>query len=140
MSLEINRSDAEWLDLYLKETLDAQGMAYVEKRLRHEPELLEQLNAMRITQTDPAVHSVAMAWMAGRLTCASRAEWTQYFSGLLDANRSEYMKFHLEFIECPFCCANVADLQKRHTRAGKASEIASRSARAAGWSDHSEKH
>lgn len=133
MSVDRNLNDDQWLRLYLDESLDEEGMAFVEKRLRHDPDFLAKLDALKSQVVDPAVHGVAMAWLAGRLTCASRSEWTQHFSGLLPPDRSDYLNFHLEVIECPFCCANVADLKHRHKRTGTAEQIASRSARAAGW-------
>lgn len=125
--------DDEWLRLYLEEALDSAGMAAVEQRLRHEPPLARRLEEIRAEQVDPAMHGVAMAWVAGRLTCPTRAEWTQHFSGLMEKARSAYMEFHLETVQCPFCRANATDLRQRATRGERKTNLAERSARAAGW-------
>jgi len=127
-------NDDEILRLYLDESLDAEGMARIEKRLRQEPGLLERLDQIRTEQIDPAVHSVGMAWISGRLTCPARSEWTRHFSGVLEKSRSAYLQFHLEVVECPFCQANATDLRQRESRRkDSSSSIADRSARAAGW-------
>lgn len=127
-------NDDETLRLYLDEVLDAENMASVEKRLRQEPHLLERLDQIRTDQIDPAVHSVGMAWIAGRLTCPARSEWTQHFNGLLEKSRSAYLQFHLDVVECPFCHANATDLRQRQSRRNHStSSMADRSARAAGW-------
>lgn len=127
-------NDDEILRLYLDESLDAEGMARIEKRLRQEPGLLERLDQIRTEQIDPAVHSVGMAWISGRLTCPARSEWTQHFSGVLEQPRSAYLQFHLEVVQCPFCQANATDLRQRESRRKDSSpSIADRSAQAAGW-------
>lgn len=125
--------DEQWLGLYLEEALDPQRMAWIEKRLREEPALNQLLDRLRHEPSPSAVHSIGMAWVAGRLTCPSRTQWSKYLAGLLDTELSSYLKFHLEFIECPFCRANVSDLQKRDATTTDSSELADRSARAAGW-------
>jgi hypothetical protein len=125
--------DDEWLRLYLEDALDAAGMASIEQRLRHEPGLARRLEEIRSEQLDPALHGVAMAWVGGRLTCPTRAEWSQHLSGLLAKPRSAYLQFHLDVIECPFCRANITDLRQRPSRSGSKSNLADRSARAAGW-------
>lgn len=127
--------DEQWLGLYLEEALDPQRMAWIEKRLREEPPLVRLLERMRREPSPSAVHSIGMAWVAGRLTCPTRTQWSKYLAGLLEDELTNYLKFHLELIECPFCRANVSDLQKRDASAADAAaELADRSARAAGWS------
>jgi hypothetical protein len=126
--------DDQWLGLYLEEALDPQRMAWIENRLREEPLLNQRLDRLRRDPTPSTAHSIGMAWVAGRLTCPTRTQWTKHLNGLLDQALSDYLKFHLEVIECPFCQANVIDLQKRATITADAGELADRSARAAGWS------
>lgn len=125
--------DDELLRLYLEDALDPAGMASAEKRLRDEPALAQRLEEIRAGQVDPALHGVALAWVAGRLTCPSRSEWTRHFNGLTDKARSAYMQFHLNIVECPFCRANATDLRRRSAGEASKSSIAERSARAAGW-------
>ena len=133
MSDHFNHYDEDLIHGYLNENLNEEGMAGVEKRLREDPHfyalLIRIQNRIPNQQTE---HGVSTAWLAGRLTCASRTEWTQFFSGLVDKKRADYLKFHLDVIECPFCRANVADLQNRN-QGGAGSIIAKKSATAAGW-------
>lgn len=125
--------DDELLRLYLDDALDPAGMAFVEKRLRLEPGLAGRLEEIRAGQADPAAEGVALAWVAGRLTCPTRSEWTRHFNGLLEKARSAYMQFHLDVVECPFCRANATDLRRRPAGETSKSFMAERSARAAGW-------
>ncbi|MFM7130753.1 MAG: hypothetical protein ACKO0V_15490, partial [bacterium] len=106
-------ADDELLRQYLRESLVPEAMAAVENRLRSEPALRALLETVREESPDPMVHSVSMAWVGGRLTCPTRPEWARFFSGLVANDRAGYMKFHLEVIECPFCRANVQDMQER---------------------------
>jgi len=126
--------DEQWLGLYLEEALDPQRMAWIEKRLRKEPALNQILERMRRDPSPTAAHSIGMAWVAGRLTCPTRTQWSKYLAGLLDDDLTDYLRFHLETIECPFCSANVSDLRKRESGTSDVAELAERSARAAGWS------
>lgn len=126
--------DEQWLALYLDEALEPERMAWIEKRLREEPALNQKLERLRRDASPAAVHTVGMAWVAGRLTCPTRTQWTKYLSGLLEDDLSGYLRFHLEVIECPFCRANVSDLQQRESTPAGTSDLAEKSARAAGWS------
>lgn len=126
-------ADDELLRKYLRESLTPELMAAVENRLRSEPGLRVLLERVREETFDPMVHSVGMAWVGGRLTCPTRPEWARYFSGLLAKDQADYLAFHLEVIECPFCRANVQDMQERHERDDPSDRIARDSARAAGW-------
>ncbi len=130
--------DDQWLGLYLEEALDPQRMAWIERRLREEPLLNQRLERLRREPTPAASHSIGMAWVAGRLTCPSRTQWTKHLNGLLDQELSNYLRFHLEVVECPFCVANVTDLMKRDSSTPDAGKLADRSARAAGWSRNSD--
>jgi hypothetical protein len=128
-------ADAELLRAYLRESLDATGMARIEKRLRAEPALAEMLESIRASSPDAMVHSIGMAWVGGRLTCPSRDEWLQYLNRLLPSGEAEYLQFHLEVVSCPFCQANVSDLNDRNQMVDKSASIAEKSAKAAGWHD-----
>lgn len=128
-------ADDELLRDYLRESLPPEAMAAIENRLRGEPALRALLESVRQESHDPMVHSVSVAWVGGRLTCPTRPQWAQFFSGLVAKEQAGYMKFHLEVIECPFCRANVQDMQERHVRDDPSDRLARESAKAAGWND-----
>jgi RNA polymerase sigma factor (sigma-70 family) len=55
--------------------------------------------------------SVATIWRDRRLSCLKRSTLGAYLNGVLDGPWQGYTKFHLDVIGCPFCQANVADLE-----------------------------
>lgn len=52
-------------------------------------------------------------WETERLTCPKRTTLGGYLLNTLDAPWSAYVRFHLTTVACPFCAANVDDLQKQ---------------------------
>lgn len=101
------------LKQFLAETLPATEMARVEKALRDSAELRERLEHLRQDRTDPALHSLGAFWRRSRLTCVAREQLGSYLLDVLEPGLSEYIKFHLEIVECPFCRANLSDLKAK---------------------------
>jgi hypothetical protein len=110
--------DAETLRGYLAETLPAEEMARVEKALRDSAELRAQLEDVRQNRGDAGLHTLGAIWRRGRLSCPSRRIWGSYLLEALDPAQAEYLTFHLDVIACPFCQANLADLEGRVTPRG----------------------
>lgn len=52
-------------------------------------------------------------WETERLTCPKRTTLGGYLLNTLDAGWSAFVRFHLTTVNCPFCMANVEDLQKQ---------------------------
>ena len=52
-----------------------------------------------------------------RLTCPSREQLGSYVLQVLEPELQSYLDFHLRTIGCPFCQANLADLQSRQEEA-----------------------
>lgn len=52
-------------------------------------------------------------WETERLTCPKRTTLGGHLLNTLDAPWSAYVRFHLTTVNCPFCAANVEDLQKQ---------------------------
>jgi hypothetical protein len=110
--------DGETLRGYLAETLPAEEMARVEKALRDSAELRAQLEDVRQNRGDAGLHTLGAIWRRGRLSCPSRQTWGSYLLEALDPDLAAYLTFHLEVIACPFCLANLADLEGRTTTRG----------------------
>lgn len=108
----------EELRHYLGETLTGEQMARVERALRDSSELRERLEQVRRDRPDGSLHTLGAIWRRNRLTCLSRQQLGSYLLDVLDPEQSEYITFHLEMIECPYCRANLADLR------GKADAVA----------------
>ncbi len=105
--------DDDLLRRYLSEALSAEGMARVERALRDSSELRERLESVRQDRPDTTLHTLGAIWRRNRLTCLNREQLGSYLLDVLEPELSEYIKFHLEVVECPYCRANLADLKKK---------------------------
>ncbi len=114
--------DTETLKGYLSETLPAEAMARVEKALRDSSELRAHLEDVRQNRGDTGLHSLGAIWKRSRLTCPNRQQWGSYLLEALDPEYADYLKFHIEVIDCPFCQANLKDLRHKAERGTPASQ------------------
>lgn len=117
----------ETLRAYLNETLTPTEMARVEKALRDSAELRQMLEDVRQDRPDARLHTLGAIWRRSRLSCPRRDTLGSYLLDALDQEYADYITFHIQVIECPFCSANLADLRVRAE--GLASENASRHTR-----------
>jgi hypothetical protein len=100
----------EQLHAYLDDALSDQEMAQVEQALR-ESEPLRRSLRQAIQERDRGEHSLGAVWRRERLTCPSREQLGSYLLQVLDDALQDYIDFHLRTVACPFCQANLADLQ-----------------------------
>ena len=105
------------LESYLDEGLPIERMTAVEEALRHDSALQERLAAIN-GRRDAGVHSVGEIWRRHRLSCPSREQLGSFLLGVLGADAVEYVKFHVEVVECRYCGASIADLRAQHSAAG----------------------
>ena len=103
----INR---ELLDAYLDDALSETDTARVEKALR-ESESLRRMLRVLMQERDRGDHSISAVWRRERLSCPTREQLGSYLLQVLDAGLQNYIDFHLHTIACPYCLANLADLQ-----------------------------
>lgn len=108
--------DDETLRSYLADALPAEAMARVEKALRDSAELRGRLEDVRQDRADTQLHTLGAIWRRGRLTCPTRQQLGTYLLDVLEPEQAEYVRFHVEVVECPFCQANLADLQARSSQ------------------------
>ncbi len=108
MSLDV---DDETLRDYLAERLAGDAMAKVEKALRESASLRARLEDIRHDRDDFQLHTLGAIWRRARLTCPTREQLGGYLLDAIDPDLASYIQFHLEVVECPFCRANLADLQ-----------------------------
>ena len=107
---------------YLAEALPPEAMARVEKALRQSASLRDRLEEVRGSRAEADLHTLGAIWRRGRLTCPGREQLGSFLLDVLDPELSDYLTFHLEVVECPFCRANLADLEGRADLAATASE------------------
>ena len=103
--------DDAMLRNYLADTLPPEELARVEKALRDSAQLRARLEDVRNNREDVQLHTLGAIWHRSRLTCPSRQQLGSYLLDALDPELASYFKFHLEVVECPFCQANLADLE-----------------------------
>jgi hypothetical protein len=82
----------------------------VEKSLRESEPLRRQLRAI-MQERDRGEHSIGAIWRRQRLSCPTREELGSFLLQALDRDLQEYIDFHLKTVGCPFCQANLSDLQ-----------------------------
>ncbi len=102
----------ELLDAYLDDALTEAETAHVEHALRGS-DALRRLLRVVMQERDRGEHSLGAIWRRERLTCPGRDNLGSYLLQVLEPEQQEYIDFHLTVIGCPFCQANLADLQAR---------------------------
>lgn len=104
---EITRAQ---LHAFLDDTLSDRETAQVEQALRDSDTLRQALRAL-IQDRDRGEHSIGAIWRRHRLSCPGRDQLGSYLLQVLDSDLQDYIDFHLHVIGCPFCQANLTDLQ-----------------------------
>jgi hypothetical protein len=100
----------EQLNAYLDDALSDSETAKVEQALRDSETLRRTLRAL-IQERDRGEHSIGAIWRRERLTCPTREQLGSYLLQVLDSNLQDYIAFHLKTIACPYCQANLTDLE-----------------------------
>lgn len=98
------------LHAYLDDALGDRETALVEQALRDSKPLRDSLRLI-IEERDRGDHSIGAIWRRHRLSCPSREQLGSYLLQALDGELQDYVDFHLHTIGCPFCQANLTDLQ-----------------------------
>ena len=100
----------EQLHAYLDDALSDAETARVEQALR-DSETLRRSLRQAMQERDRGEHSLGAVWRRERLTCPTREQLGSYLLQVLDEGELDYLDFHLNTIGCPYCVANLADLQ-----------------------------
>jgi hypothetical protein len=100
----------ELLHGYLDDALSDCETAQVEQALRESEPLRRMLRAV-MQERDRGEHSIGAIWRRQRLSCPSREQLGSFLLQVLEPSIQEYVEFHLKTIACPFCLANLSDLQ-----------------------------
>ena len=81
------------------------------RRSATRPSCAAQLEDVRQNRTEAGLHTLGAIWRRSRLTCPSRQQLGSLLLDALDPDLADYLTFHIEVVECPFCQANLADLK-----------------------------
>jgi hypothetical protein len=102
------------LEAFLDEALPVERMTALEEALRADDELQRRLAAIN-GRRDAGVHSLGEIWRRNRLSCPSREHLGSYLLGVLPRDTADYVKFHLDKIECRYCAASLGDLRSQQS-------------------------
>jgi hypothetical protein len=108
-------TDAE-LGAFLDEGLPSEKMTAIEEALRGDDELQERLSAIN-GRRDAGVHSLGEIWRRHRLSCPTREHLGSFLLGVLPRNAADYVKFHVEIVQCRYCAASLVDLKAQQSAA-----------------------
>lgn len=97
---------------YLDEALTDEECARVEQALRNSPAMRQMLSGI-MAERDRGEHTVGAIWRRNRLSCPSRQQLGSYLLGVLEEGLQEYVQFHIATVACPYCQANLQDLEER---------------------------
>jgi len=106
---------------YLDETLSPQDMILVENALRDSESLRQQLQQI-MQRRDNGEHTVGAIWRRHRISCLDRDVLASYLLNVGDPRLMDYVRFHLEVIGCPYCQANLEDLQQVYESSRRSSK------------------
>lgn len=102
----------ELLQQYLEELLPTDQAAEVERLVRSDPRLRQRLDILRQASQEQ-VHTLAAIWRRRRLGCPSREVLGSHLIGALSPGWQDYVTFHLQVVECPYCQASLEDLRRQ---------------------------
>lgn len=128
--------DDAMLRAYLSDQLPGEDMARVERGLRESAALRARLEDVRNDREDIQIHTLGAIWRRSRLTCPTRQQLGSYLLEALDPTLGAYFQFHLEVVECPFCQANLADLESQNVAPSAANASRHRQQRILKSSEH----
>lgn len=106
----------EHLRAYLDDALTEPESARVEQALRSSESLRGQLKGV-MQERDRGEHSIGAIWRRTRLSCPTREQLGSYLLEALEPDFQDYLTFHLKTVGCPYCQANLADLESRQRNA-----------------------
>lgn len=112
---ELTRWTDQEILAWLDEQLPAERLAAFESQLRLHDSLRARVSVL-IRNRDQGGNSVGEIWQRARLSCPTRSELGSYLLGVLPADYSDYIQFHLQTVGCRLCHANLNDLEEQSTQ------------------------
>jgi hypothetical protein len=101
----------EVLRAYVSDALPEAELARVERELRESARLREELKEV-IAEEDRGEHTAGAIWRRERVSCPTRDQLGGFLLGAGDPDLLDYVRFHIEEIGCPYCQANLDDLER----------------------------
>lgn len=108
----------EMLRAYLHDALPETESASVEKAIRNRPEIRSLFATVR-EEEDRGEHSIGAIWRREHVSCPTRDQLGGYLLQALDPELLDYIAFHLMTVGCPYCTANLEDLERKQAESAE---------------------
>ena len=113
-------TDAE-LESYLDETLDSDRAIEVEQALQQDAALLNRLSFIN-SRRDAGVHTLGEIWRRNQIGVPNAETMGNYLLGVTSLDETEYIKFRMDILKCPFTLALFNDLQRQQDESREQSQ------------------
>lgn len=74
-------------------------------------------------RTEELAVTVGRVWREARVTCPHRDILRAFRDGALEPAQADYLSFHINEAECPYCQAQIEDLERQEAAAGSGVEL-----------------
>ena len=109
MSAEFSDNELEaWLD----ESLDASRAIEIEKAVREDAALMQQLAAIN-QRRDAGLHTIGGIWRQHQIGVPDAELMGKWLLGIATAEQSDYIEFRIETLKCPYTIALQEDLENQ---------------------------
>ena len=113
-------TDAE-LEAYLDESLDSVRAAEIEQAVQTDKVLLDRLSMIN-SRRDAGIHTLGEIWRRNQIGVPTTEVMGNYLLGVLGDEESDYIKFRMEHLKCPFTLAMFRDLQIQQSESAEMSK------------------
>ena len=100
------------LEAYIEESLDPNRAAQLEQAIREDEAILQRLSYLN-SRRDAGIHTLGEIWRRNQVGVPSDQLIGKFIMGLTDADETNYIKFRLEILKCPFTIACWKDLSEK---------------------------
>ena len=108
------------LEAYLDESLASEKAGELERRLRDDEDLLRRLSEIN-GRREAGMHTLGEVWRRNQLGVPTAEQMGKFLLGVLPDGESDYIRFRIEELECPFTTALRDDLQSQNKGADEQS-------------------
>ncbi len=100
------------LEAYIEETLDPTRAAQLEQAVREDEAILQKLSYLN-SRRDAGIHTLGEIWRRNQIGVPSGRQISNFIMGLTSEEETEYIRFRLEVLKCPFTIACWKDLSEK---------------------------
>ena len=101
-------TDAE-LEAYLDEGLDPKRAAELEQAMSDDRQLLGRLSHIN-GRRDAGIHTLGEIWRRNQIGVPTIEQVSNHLLGVLSKEESDYIKFRMDILRCPYTIAMYKDL------------------------------